>query len=70
MIRRQIDHLTLQLADEDGIRRFFLALAPVEKFESLYRVRVGPFAQKGMADATRDQLDANGVEAALVRVQR
>lgn len=41
MIRRQIDHLTLQLADEDGIRRYFLATAPVEKFESLFRVRLG-----------------------------
>lgn len=37
---------------------------------TVYRVRLGPFAQKGMAEATRDQLDANGMEAALVRIQR
>jgi cell division protein FtsN len=36
----------------------------------VYRVRMGPFAQKTMADATREQLEVNGVEAALVRVQR
>ena len=36
----------------------------------VYRVRMGPFNQKGMADATREQLETNGVEAALVRVQR
>ncbi len=38
--------------------------------QTVYRVRVGPFAQKAMADATREQLEANGVAAALVRVQR
>lgn len=38
--------------------------------QKVYRVRVGPFAQKAMADATREQLEANGVAAALVRVQR
>lgn len=37
---------------------------------TVYRVRVGPFNDKAMADATRDQLDTNGVEAALVRIQR
>jgi cell division protein FtsN len=36
----------------------------------VYRVRMGPFGQKAMADATREQLEVNGVEAALVRVQR
>jgi cell division protein FtsN len=36
----------------------------------VYRVRIGPFAQKAMADATREQLDVNGIEAALVRIQR
>lgn len=36
----------------------------------VYRVRMGPFSQKAVADATREQLDVNGVEAALVRVQR
>ncbi|MBT9552775.1 MAG: SPOR domain-containing protein [Hydrogenophaga sp.] len=37
---------------------------------TVYRVRMGPFGQKSMADATREQLEVNGVEAALVRVQR
>lgn len=37
---------------------------------TVYRVRVGPFSDKAMADATRDQLDTSGVEAALVRIQR
>lgn len=37
---------------------------------TVYRVRMGPFDQKSMADATREQLEVNGVEAALVRVQR
>ncbi|MGE0099381.1 MAG: SPOR domain-containing protein [Hydrogenophaga sp.] len=37
---------------------------------TVYRVRVGPFSQKAMADLTQEQLQVNGVEAALVRVQR
>lgn len=37
---------------------------------TVYRVRVGPFAQKSLADVTREQLEANAVEAALVRIQR
>ncbi|MDP2262285.1 MAG: SPOR domain-containing protein [Hydrogenophaga sp.] len=37
---------------------------------TVFRVRVGPFTQKALADATREQLESNGVEAALVRVQR
>ncbi|MGS5089226.1 SPOR domain-containing protein [Hydrogenophaga sp. A37] len=37
---------------------------------TVFRVRMGPFNQKSMADATREQLEVNGVEAALVRVQR
>jgi cell division protein FtsN len=37
---------------------------------TVFRVRMGPFNQKAMADATREQLEVNGVEAALVRVQR
>lgn len=36
----------------------------------VYRVRMGPFNQKSVAEATREQLETNGVEAALVRVQR
>jgi len=37
---------------------------------TVFRVRVGPFNQKSLADVTREQLEVNGVEAALVRVQR
>jgi cell division protein FtsN len=37
---------------------------------TVYRVRVGPFNQKALADLTQEQLQVNGVEAALVRVQR
>lgn len=37
---------------------------------TVYRVRVGPFEQRNAADATREQLAVNGVDAALVRVQR
>jgi len=36
----------------------------------VFRVRIGPFSQKAMADATLEQLEVNGVDAALVRVQR
>lgn len=37
---------------------------------TVFRVRLGPFNDKAMADATREQLEVNGVEAALVRVQK
>jgi cell division protein FtsN len=37
---------------------------------TVYRVRVGPFNQKALADLTQEQLQVNGVEAALVRIQR
>mgnify|MGYP001765407367 CR=1 FL=1 len=37
---------------------------------TVFRVRMGPFGQKSVAEATREQLEVNGVEAALVRVQR
>ncbi len=37
---------------------------------TVYRVRVGPFSQKALADQTREQLEVSGVEAALVRIQR
>jgi len=36
----------------------------------VFRVRVGPFGQRAVADATLAQLAVNGVEAALVRIQR
>lgn len=37
---------------------------------TVFRVRLGPFNDKAMADATREQLEVNGVESALVRVQK
>ncbi|MEO5606515.1 MAG: SPOR domain-containing protein [Polaromonas sp.] len=37
---------------------------------TIYRVRVGPFAQKDDADRIKDRLDSNSIETALVRVQR
>ncbi|QCB47356.1 SPOR domain-containing protein [Hydrogenophaga sp. PAMC20947] len=37
---------------------------------TVYRVRIGPFNQKPLAEATRVQLEANSVDAALVRIQR
>ena len=37
---------------------------------TVFRVRLGPFTDKAMAEATREQLEVNGVEAALVRVQK
>lgn len=37
---------------------------------TVFRVRVGPFNDKAMAEATREQLEVQGVQAALVRIQR
>jgi cell division protein FtsN len=37
---------------------------------TVYRVRLGPFNQRSMAEATRDQLLGGGIDAALVRVER
>lgn len=37
---------------------------------TMYRVRVGPYAQKTEADAVQTRLGGQGFEAALVRVQR
>lgn len=37
---------------------------------TVFRVRVGPFNDKAMAESTREQLEVQGVQAALVRVQR
>jgi cell division protein FtsN len=37
---------------------------------TMYRVRVGPFDRKEQADAAQEKLAGNGVEAALVRVER
>jgi cell division protein FtsN len=37
---------------------------------TVYRVRLGPFDRKEEADAVQERLAGNGVEAALVRVER
>ena len=37
---------------------------------TVYRVRLGPFDRKEEADAVQQRLTGNGVEAALVRVER
>ena len=37
---------------------------------TVYRVRLGPFDQKADADKAKEKLDSNGLEAALVRVQK
>ena len=37
---------------------------------TMFRVRLGPFSQKELADQTRVTLSGNGVESALVRVQK
>ena len=37
---------------------------------TVYRVRLGPFDKKDDADKTKEKLDGNAVETALVRVQR
>lgn len=37
---------------------------------TVYRVRLGPFNQKEDADRAKDKLDSNGVETAIVRIQR
>ncbi|WP_353238503.1 SPOR domain-containing protein [Limnohabitans sp.] len=36
----------------------------------VYRVRMGPFSDKNTAERIRSQLEANGIENTLVRVQR
>jgi len=36
----------------------------------VYRVRLGPFDDKDMAERAKSKLDAGGIETALVRVQR
>ena len=37
---------------------------------TVYRVRLGPFDKKDEADKTKERLDGNAIETALVRVQR
>lgn len=36
----------------------------------VYRVRIGPYPQRAQAEALRDRMAGEGIEAALVRVQR
>lgn len=65
-------------AEDAEAQRAKLAILGIEALVSereqagrtVYRVRVGPFNQKALADLTREQLEVNGAEAALVRVQR
>ena len=40
MIQRGIARLALQIADEDGVRRYFVTITPLEKFDHLYQVKV------------------------------
>lgn len=37
---------------------------------TVYRVRLGPFDSKDAADRAKERMDSNGMESALVRVQR
>ena len=65
-------------ADDAEAQRAKLAMLGIEALvtereqagRTVFRVRVGPFNQKALADLTREQLEVNGTEAALVRVQR
>lgn len=41
MIQRGLGQLALQIADEDGIRRYYVSVGQVPKFEGLYQVRLG-----------------------------
>ena len=40
MVKRDIGQLGVQVADEDGVRRYFFSVQAMEKFQSLYRVKV------------------------------
>lgn len=37
---------------------------------TMFRVRIGPFAQREQAEEVRGKLQASGVESALVRIQK
>ena len=37
---------------------------------TVYRVRLGPFDKKDDADTTKEKLDGQSIETALVRIQR
>ncbi|TNF60931.1 MAG: sporulation protein [Burkholderiales bacterium] len=63
--------------DDAEAQRARLAMLGIEAVVSerlqsgqvFYRVRVGPFPQRETADLTKEQLAANGIDSALVRVQ-
>lgn len=65
-------------ADEAEAQRAKLSLLGVESRvtereqsgRTVFRVRVGPFDRKDDADRSKERLDGNGLETALVRVQR
>ena len=62
-------------ADQQRARLAILGLnAKVTEREqsgrTMYRVRVGPFDKRDLADAAKGQLDGAGIESVLVRVQR
>lgn len=65
-------------SDDAEQQRAKLALAGFESKVSerdqggrqVYRVRLGPFDKRSEAESTQDRLGSNGVEAALVRVQK
>ncbi len=40
MIERHLPRLALQIADEDGVRRYHFSQQKVDKFEGVYQVRV------------------------------
>lgn len=65
-------------AEDAEAQRAKLAMLGIEALVSereqsgrtVFRVRVGPFNQKALADLTREQLEVNGAEATMVRIQR
>jgi cell division protein FtsN len=65
-------------ADDAEAQRAKLSLMGVEARvterdqagRTVFRVRAGPFNQKGEADRLKERLDSGGLESALVRVQR
>ncbi|HMN92871.1 MAG TPA: SPOR domain-containing protein [Hydrogenophaga sp.] len=65
-------------ADDAEAQRARLAMLGIEAVvserlqsgQAIYRVRVGPFPQQATADLTKEQLAANGIDAALVRIPR
>lgn len=66
---------TRQDADAQRARLAMLGLqaSVTEREQSgrpVFRVRVGPYSQRGEAAAVKEKLDGAGVDAALVRVQR